>query len=644
MLDRRAVVIASALWAGCTAAPGVPGRQPAEAPLIPVTTFFASRDATGDYQVSPDGRTLGWIAAVDGRFTVRFRALDGGEARVIDTHSPRSLSTFRWAADSRHVLFEQDRDGGQDQHVYAADIERPAERPLDLTPIGAARAMIHRIVQADPDRILVVHNARTRAGFDLVRIGVRSGETVVVAENPGDVIQWITDHRGALRARIRSVGERERLVEWWDGGGWRWPLRLDLEETFEVVGFAGEEVWVRTDRGRDRIALVRLHPSMDRQSVVHEHPTVDVEVTVANRATGEPLYAATYLDTQEVHFFDAGLRDAFVAVRGEGQAGFRLLSRDASGRFSTVEAYTDRGSTFWLVDGASSRRTVLGRSAITQYAEALAAVEPVSFRSRDGLTLHGYLARPRGSRGPAPMVLLVHGGPWIRDYWSYSPAVQLLANRGYAVLQVNYRGSTGYGRPFREAAVGEFAGKMHDDQLDAVDWAVGRDVADRRRVAIMGWSFGGYATLVGMTFTPEVFACGIDIVGVSDFIEQLETRHTYWTWHALRPYWHKYAGDPARPDERRRLEAASPLFRANRAQRPILIVHGANDPNVKLPQSERMVEALRRAGKDVEYVVFEGEGHGGFDVRNNVKLFETVERFLAHHLGGRQGRPGGGGA
>ena len=377
------VLALSLILSGCAAAPRLSDSSPAStAPLIPVALFFANRESNYDYKVSPDGGRLAWLASAGGRLTVHFRELQGGDARTIDTHSTRSLGTFRWAADSRHVLFEQDRDGDQNQHVYLADTERPGERPINLTPIGAARAAIHRVLLVDPDYILVVHNARTRRGFDLVRINVRTGDAAVVAENPGDVVQWITDPHGSLRGRIRAVGNSERIV-------------------------------------------------------------------------------------------------------------------------------------------------------------------------------------------------------------------------------------------------------------DAVDSAVRRGVADRQRVGIMGWSYGGYATLVGMTFTPGVFACGVDIVGSSNLVSLLETRHTYWTWHALRPYWYKYAGDPALPEDRQRMEAKSPLFHAHRAQGPLLIVHGANDPNVQRQESDQMVEALRRAGKDVEYVVFADEGHGGFDWRNNVKLFETVERFLARHLGGR---------
>jgi dipeptidyl aminopeptidase/acylaminoacyl peptidase len=582
------------------------------------------------------------MASAGGRLTVHFRELDGGEVGVIDTPWRRSLRTFRWAADSRHVLFEQDRDGDQNQHVYAADTERPGEQAIDLTPIGAARAAIHRVLLADPWHILVLQNLRTRRVFDLVRIDVRTRQGVVVGENPGDVIQWITDLHGQLRGRIRDVGDGQRVVEWRNGDQWRPRLRLDLEEWFTVVGFTpeGRAAWVLTNHERDRIALVRLDLETGRRTLVHEHPRVDVEVAVASEVTGELLYAAAFPNYQDVRFFDAALGKAFEAIRAGRPAGFGLLSRDLAGRFSTIEAYTDRGSTFWLVDATTGQGMLLGRSAIARHADALAPVEPVSFPSRDGLTLHGYVARPRGwDRRAAPMVLLVHGGPWARDYWYYSPVVQLLANRGYVVLQVNFRGSNGYGRRFREAAVGEFAGKMHADLLDAVDWAVRRGVAEARRVGIMGWSYGGYATLVGLTFTPDVFACGVDIVGPSNLVSMLETRHTYWTWHALRSYWHKYAGDPARAEDRRRLEAKSPLFGAERVQRPLLIVHGANDPNVKLQESDQMVEALRRVGKEVEYIVFADEGHGSFDWRNNVKLFEAVERFLARHLGGRGAVP-----
>ena len=264
------------------------------------------------------------------------------------------------------------------------------------------------------------------------------------------------------------------------------------------------------------------------------------------------------------------------------------------------------------------------------------ATEPIALTARDGLRLHGYLTRPPGYVAPGPMVLLVHGGHWARDYWGYSSVVQFLANRGYAVLQVNYRGSTGYGRAFRELAVGEYAGKMHDDLIDAVRWAVRAGVADPGRVAIYGGSYGGYASLVGMTFTPTEFACGVAIVGISNLVTFYETVPPYWRLGVM-PLLHKYVGDPARPEDRRRLEAKSPLFKAHQVEHPLLIIHGAMDTRVNVRESEQMVAALKQAGKDVRYVVFPDEGHrrdyGNW--RNALRHYAEVEEFLAGCLGGR---------
>jgi len=274
------------------------------------------------------------------------------------------------------------------------------------------------------------------------------------------------------------------------------------------------------------------------------------------------------------------------------------------------------------------------------FADALGTTEPIVFDARDGVRLHGYLTRPPGFRAPGPMVLHVHGGHWARDYWGYDRVVQLLANRGYAVLQVNYRGSTGYGRRFRELAVGEYAGKMHDDVIDGVRWAVARGLADPARVAIYGGSYGGYSALVGMTFTPTVFACGVSVVGMSNLTTLFENVPPHWKLGYV-PLFLKYVGDPSRPEDRARLEAKSPLFRAQDAQRPILIIHGARDERVKLRESEQMVEALRRAGKDVRFVVFPDEGHrrdyGNW--RNALRHYREVELFLGECLGSRVGPP-----
>jgi dipeptidyl aminopeptidase/acylaminoacyl peptidase len=314
------------------------------------------------------------------------------------------------------------------------------------------------------------------------------------------------------------------------------------------------------------------------------------------------------------------------------------MSFDDEERFVTVEVFTEKGYASYLLDRRTKERRLLGRSQTLAFESSLATVEPVSFKSRDGILLNGYLTRPVGVDAPAPMVLLVHGGHWARDYWRYDRVVQFLANRGYAVLQVNYRGSTGFGRAFRELAVGEYAGKMHDDLIDGVRWAIEKRLADPSRVAIYGGSYGGYAALVGMTFTPDVFACGVAVVPVSNWLTLYETAPPYWklTWV---PLFHKYVGNPNRPEDRQRIESRSPLLKANQAQRPILMIHGARDARVHVRESEQMVAALRAAGKDVRFVVFPDEGHrrdyGNW--RNAITHYAEVERFLADCLGGRRG-------
>ena len=316
--------------------------------------------------------------------------------------------------------------------------------------------------------------------------------------------------------------------------------------------------------------------------------------------------------------------------------GLWITGLDVHARRATAQLFTERGSEYFLVESGQAP-VRLGRSESMAFADQLGTTEPVVIRARDGERLHGYLTRPAGHRGPGPLVLHVHGGHWARDVWGCSSPVQFLANRGYAVLQVNYRGSTGYGRRFKELAVGEYAGRMHDDLIDGVRWAVAAGIADPARVAIYGGSYGGYSALVGMTFTPDVFACGVSAVGMSNLVTLLEKAPPHWK--LFMPLFHKYVGDPSRPEDRARLEAKSPLFRSRDVRRPILIIHGANDQRVKLGESEQMVEALKREGKDVRFVVFSDEGHrrtyGNW--RNLIRHYREVEVFLGQCLGGGVG-------
>jgi dipeptidyl aminopeptidase/acylaminoacyl peptidase len=628
----------TALVAACQSAPPPPVTE-APPELIPLGRIFAHPQSNWGYRISPDGTRVGWITSHAGRATIHFRRVEGDEAGVIDTHSPRSVFWFVWARDSRGILYQQDRQGDENDHVYLASSDRPHAPPVDLTPWPGARSWIHRVPRGDPEHVVVGSNRRDRTLFDLYRVSLATGEATLIAENPGEVVDWMTDGEGRPRARLRHGGSDARVLEVRRDGAWAPLQTFDLEEVdVRLLGVTPDDrgLWLLSSRGRERRALLRVDLGTGAESVVHEHPRSDVEWVLLSERTRMPLVAFAHPDYPEVHVFDPAVAAALRPLRRNTPTGLRLLTLDDAERRGTVEMYTERGHESYLIDLGGTPPALLGRSHTMAFAGALGVTEPVTFTSRDGLRLHGYLTRPPGFRAPGPMVLVVHGGHWARDHWGYDRVIQFLANRGYAVLQVNYRGSTGYGRRFMEAAIGEYAGKMHDDLIDGVRWAVARRIADPARVAIYGGSYGGYAALVGMTFTPEVFACGVSVVGMSSLVTLFERMPAYWKL-SYAPRFLKYIGDPYSPEGRRRLDERSPLFRADRAQHPILIIHGANDPRVSLRESEQMVEALQRAGKDVRFVVFPDEGHrrdyGNW--RNAIRHYAEVERFLAACLGGR---------
>jgi dipeptidyl aminopeptidase/acylaminoacyl peptidase len=516
----------------------------------------------------------------------------------------------------------------------------PDDPPVDLTPVAGSRAWILRLLRADPAHVVIGWNARDRRVYDLYRVNVVTGAHTLLAENPGDVIGWAVDRHGRPLARVRHVGPDERVLEVQRDGAWRALQRLELEEfNLALLGPTPDDagLWMLSGRGRDRRALVRLDLATGDERVVHEDPEVDVEDAVISGLTHRPLVALTYPDRQVIHFLDDALKMDLAPLRGVEGGSLALTSFSDDDQLVTVVVSTEKGSHNYLVDRRTRHTRLLGRSHILKRADALATTEPIAFRARDGVPLRGYLTRPAGSTRPGPLVLHVHGGHWARDYWGYDGAVQFLANRGYAVLQVNYRGSTGYGRAFRELAVRQYAGTMHDDLVDGVRWAVRAGVADPARVAIYGGSYGGYAAMVGMTFTPDVFACGVAFVGISNWLTYYERTPAYWE-QAVLPLMHKYVGDPRRPEDRRHLEAISPLFRVQEVKGPMLLMHGAHDARVSVRESRQMAEALERAGKTVRLVVFEDEGHSRQygNWRNAVRHYQEVEEFLAGCLGGRR--------
>src|SRR5262249_43463407 len=441
------------------------------------------------------------------------------------------------------------------------------------------------------------------------------------------------------RARFSCLPDASWTLKVPDGvGGWREVIRGTYGDYFRIIGYPinPRYLWGLSNRNRNRAALVRLDLPNRNETGLYEHPTGDlVGGTVLDNGVVSCVWASPGF--QAWHFYDAFLQADLTPVLARERTTLRLLGEDRQRRWLTYAVASDRGDeATYLLDRASGETKVLAESSLASHRDKLAAMEPVTFTARDGLTLHGLLTIPPGASGPRPMVLLVHGGPWAQDRWGYDSVVQFLANRGYAVLQVNYRGSTGYGRDYVVAGTREFARKMHDDLIDGVRWAIERGTADPKRVAIMGASYGGYSTLSGITFTPDVFVAAVDRVGISDMVSLIEDWPKYWRVGDMG-YWKRFFGDPRKPEERLALAEWSPLNHAAAIRAPLLVVQGANDIRVRRNHSDRIVAELRARNHDVEYLLFDDEGHGINGTPNRLRYMRAVERFLARHLGGRDG-------
>jgi dipeptidyl aminopeptidase/acylaminoacyl peptidase len=621
----------------CAVAPRHPALQGDALPeLLPAREFFANRNSNGIYTVSPDGKKIAWIA-VQGLGPALFVKTVGQD----DIKAFKAIPiAFRWAQDSRRLFYLKDEGGNENYHVLMVDSGRPDAGPVDLTPYPGIQATIHDVIKSDPAHILVVHNHRDKTLFDLYKINIDTGAQALVAQNPGDAIGVVTGDDGDLVGVVRQSGNRMRLMAKLPGADTvREIISWDSEESVRLIDVAADRrsLYLLSNRNRDRIALTRLDLASGRETLFYEDPEVDIERALVSRISHEPLLAYAVPGYPKIHFFDAKFRADLERFLPDRPRSIHLVSTDDSEQKVTVKLDTDRETKYFFVDRGSGQTTLLGEGPNSRRAALIAGTKPITLHSRDGLPLHGYLTTPKGTlTGPLPMVLMVHGGPWWRDFWDNSLGlVQFLANRGYAVLQINYRGSTGYGRAFTEAAVGEFAGKMHDDLIDGVNWAIDQGIADRGKIAIMGASYGGYATLVGLSFTPETFACGVDIVGPSNLATLLETFPQYW-----KPFmvmWHKHVGDPANPEQRARMLAKSPVTRADAVQSPVLIIHAANDARVNQAQADEMVAALRRAGKPVDYLLFPDAGHSGaaWTWGKRLRAYRMTEDFLAKCLGGR---------
>ncbi|GAA5235216.1 S9 family peptidase [Verticiella sediminum] len=612
--------------------------QPAK--RLPLEDFFRNPEK-GYFRLSDDGRTLGFMmpVGVDGnppRMNVFVQPLENGrptgEPRRLTAETARDIGNFFWKG-SDIVLYQKDFGGDENFHVVAVDARDGTV--TDLTPHEGVRASIEDDLPDDPDHVLISHNRRDAKVFDVYRVNVRTGDEVLVAQNPGNIVGWGTDHAGRVRVAVASEGLETVLLYREDEQAPFAPLvRTDYRTSVTPVFFTFDDrkLYTLSNRGRDRLSLVVLDPATpDAEELIFEPPTVDLGGVGYSRKR-KVLTVATYEPARpERKFFDAQTEALFKRL-GELLPGqeVQLQSWNLDEDTFIVAAYNDRtpGKRYLY----SLEHDVLEELAEINPAvreDEMAEMRPIQYTSRDGLTIHGYLTLPRG-RDPKNLACIVnpHGGPWARDSWGYNPEVQFLANRGFCVLQMNFRGSTGYGRKFWEAGFGEWGLKMQDDITDGVQWLVEQGIADPGRIGIYGASYGGYATLAGVTFTPELYAAAVDYVGVSNLFTFMNTIPPYW--EPMLVQMRDMVGDPERDKER--LAATSPALHAERIRTPLFIAQGARDPRVNKAESDQIVEALRARGVDVEYMVKENEGHGFHNEENRFEFYGAMEKFLIEHL------------
>ncbi|MBE2181562.1 MAG: S9 family peptidase [Chthoniobacterales bacterium] len=608
---------------------------PKEAPpVIPLRDFFRNPEGAS-YQVSPAGDYISWMAPWESRLNVFVQPVGGGEPRRLTDATKRDISGYFWAANDQ-LVYLQDDGGDENFHLFAVDADGGNRR--DLTPFPGVRVGVVDDLRDDEDHLLISMNKRDARVFDVFRINTRTGEMELVAENPGSVSDWVTDHDGKVRVAVQTDGvNTELLYRATEDEPFQKVLVTDFRESVDPLFFTfdNKELYASSNLGRDKAAIVRLDPATGEElEVVFEHPEVDAEALLSSEKRKVITGATFTRDKREYHFFDDWRRDLQAKLEKKlpgTEVAIGSMNRDEDKVVLRTHSDRTRGA-FWYYDLQKDELRKLADVSPWLDEEQMAPMEPVRITVRDGLELPGYLTLPPGVEAKnLPAVLYVHGGPWARDRWGFDGTAQFLANRGYAVLQVNFRGSTGYGREFWEKSFKQWGKTMQDDLTDAAKWLVDRGIADPSKIAIYGGSYGGYAALAGMAFTPDVYAAGISFVGPSNLFTLLASVPPYW--EPMRKMQYEMIGDPEA--EEALLREASPLFSADRISSPLLIAQGANDPRVKKAESDQIVEALKARGIDVPYIVKGNEGHGFSNEENRLYFYRAVERFLAKHLGGR---------
>jgi len=600
---------------------------------------FFSKPERSFFRLSPDGKTLGFMQPYERRENIFVVPLssdgktpDFSKARRLTAETERDIASFFWKGND-HILYVKDFGGDENFHVVSVDLR--SGKLQDLTPFAKVRASIVDDLKDDPDNVLIQHNKRDPKVFDVYRLNVITGDLQLIARNPGDITNWLTDHSGSVRIATTTDGVNTSLLyRASEKDPFKTVLTTDFRTTVSPLFFTfdNKALYALSNRGRDKTALVVLDPNTGKESKpLFETPEVDLDGADYSHKRKVLTFVSFNTWKEQRHFFDRETKALFAKLQ-EKLPGYDVIIQNENLAEDTfvVAAYSDRtpGSRY-VYSLKSDTLTKLGEINPHIDPAHMAPMKAVTYTTRDGLKINGYLTVPVNLEARnLPVIVNPHGGPWTRDSWGYNPEVQFLVNRGFAVFQMNYRGSTGYGRAFWEKSFKQWGKTMQDDITDGVKWLISEGIADPKRVGIYGGSYGGYATLAGVTFTPDLYAAAVDYVGVANLFTFMNTIPPYW-----KPYlamMHEMVGDPEKDKEL--LSAASPVFHVDNIKTPLFIAQGANDPRVNKNESDQIVDALRKRGVEVQYMVKVNEGHGFHNEENQFDFYGAMEAFFKKHM------------
>jgi dipeptidyl aminopeptidase/acylaminoacyl peptidase len=593
---------------------------------------FMKNPGNFGYELSPDGNYITFSSAWENRSNVFVKKMnDDSEPVRVSNSKDRDVAGFFWK--DNNLLYLKDKGGDENFHIYSTTFNGAEEK--DLTPYPNVTVGILSGLQGVKDEILIMMNKEDATVFDVYKLNVKTGETTHVAKNPGNITSWLADRNGNVRIAVASDGV-EGTILYRDSEKDEFKPFIEMEAGDEVMPLAfskdNQYIYATSNKGRDKVEVVK-YDLKGNEEVIMSNDQVDVSGVLYSAEHDKLLYGAYITDKPHYQFFDENFEKLFRKIQSklnvhESELGINDYNKEMTKFIVSVSSDTVYGK-YYYYDSTTDELTELATLSPWLNPNELSEMHPISYKSRDGLTINGYLTLPKNKEvKDLPLIVNPHGGPWARDMWGFNPEVQLLANRGYAVLQVNFRSSTGYGKEFLQAGNKQWGLKIQDDITDGVQWAIDQGIADPDRIGIYGASFGGYATLAGITYTPDLYAAAVDYVGVSNIFTLLNTIPPYW--ETMRNMFYERVGHPEKDKEL--LTAVSPVFHADKIKTPLFVAQGANDPRVNKAESDQIVEALRARGVDVEYMLKDNEGHGFANEENRIEFYNAMVKFFDSHL------------